>query len=124
MLISLGVGPAIFGTKSNINQTFGFANLNGKPYEATGDSVSFSSSKWVWGGAAQIGLSYALKDPSWILDFNYTCAISKKYKNSYSASFTTHLVGGYTDFGTLFVNTKRQIRAQVFNFTINKEFSL
>jgi len=119
--IYLGIGPSVFRTKSNIFQAFGFANLDGLPREATGEPVSFSNSKWVWGGAIQMGLSCIL-DPCWALDFNYTYTITKKYRNNFSAPFRTSLIGGYTDIGTLFIETKRQIRAQAFNVTINKGF--
>lgn len=121
--IYLGIGPAVFGTKSNIYQAFGFANLSGIPREATGVPVSFSNTKWVWGGAMQLGLSYKY-DPSWIIDINYTYAISENYNNNYSAPYTTSLVGGFTNFGTLFINTKRQIRTQALNVTINRVFPL
>lgn len=122
----MGIGPSLFGTKSNIYQAFGYANLNGIPNQATGTPLSFSNSKWVWGGAIQIGLSYIL-DPSWVIDFNYTYAISQNYDNRYSAPFTTmvrHDANNYTDVGTLYISTKRQIRAQALNITINKIFSL
>lgn len=119
--VYLGAGPSIFYAKSNIYQAFGFANLDGIPRDATGTPVSFSSSDWVWGGAAQVGFSYILQ-PCWFLDFNYTYSISANFCNDYSAPFETTSVLGFTDIGTLFVETKGQIRDQSWSITINRSF--
>lgn len=117
----LGMGPSLYNIKTNVYQAFGFANLSGIPREATGEPVSFSNSKWVWGGAIQLGLSHAI-NTCWFFDVNYTYSISANCRNHFSAPYTTTLVGGYTNTGTLFINTKSKIRAQSLSLTINRTF--
>ena len=55
-----GVGPALFGIQSNIYNAIGFADVNGVHMDVTGTPANFSSSNWVVGGAAQVGVTYFL----------------------------------------------------------------
>jgi hypothetical protein len=55
--VYLGAGPALFGTKSDINHAIGYAD-NGTHVNITGAPVNYSSSNWVWGTALQVGMSY------------------------------------------------------------------
>ena len=118
--IYLGAGPALFRTETIIDDAVGFADVNGMHADATGAPLDFSSSQWVWGGAAQIGLTYYL-DRDWFLDVNYTYARSKKFKNDFSAPFASTSLG-YYDVGTLFVSPSQRVTDQSVSVTINRRF--
>lgn len=119
--VYLGVGPAVFGTRTNINNAVGFANF-GEATDVTGLPISFSNSAWVWGGAAQAGYSYFLA-PDWSVDFDYTYAISGQYRAHNSAPFINQIQNNtVTVTGTGIVNTNQNIAAQAFTVSINKVF--
>jgi len=118
--VYVGAGPALLSTKSLINRAVGFGDVNGLPTAITGAPVSFTSSTWMWGAAAQIGMSYTLA-PTWFLDFNYTYAVTKKYDINYSAPFTS-TSAGLTYVGTAYITTPQRVTTQAFAVTINKLF--
>lgn len=118
--IYLGAGPVVFGTQSNIYQVTGFADINGTHVDITGTPVNYTNSRWMWGGAAQIGLNYYL-GASWFLDFSYSYLVTAKYTNSNSSLFAS-MTQGYTDTGTLYVNATQRVTAQSFIVSINKSF--
>jgi opacity protein-like surface antigen len=118
--IYLGAGPALFRTQTRIDNAIGFADVNGIHADATGAPLDFASSQWVWGGAAQIGLSYYL-DRHWFLDVNYTYARSAKFKSNFSAPFAS-LSAGYYDVGTLFVKPSQRVTDQSVSISINRRF--
>ena len=115
-----GAGPALFATKSNIYGATGFADINGVHFDITGVPADFSNSEWVWGGAAQIGMTYNL-GAKWFLDFSYTYSLTPKYKTNYSGAFAT-TAAGYNDIGTLFINPAERVNSQAFAVSINKRF--
>ena len=133
--VYFGVGPALFGTESKINDVTNSITIEGVTYE--GASSNYSSSRWIWGGAAQVGMTYYV-DSSWFFDLNYTYAISQNYSANYSSSFsdkpdvsapppTGTLTGGpgdavFTNSGTININTSQQIVNQSIALTINKTF--
>jgi hypothetical protein len=118
--VYFGAGPVLFGTKSSLNNAIGFANINGTPTDITGAPISFSSSKWMWGTAAQIGTTYYFA-PSWFLDFNYTYAIAGQYKNDYAAPFLSS-ADGRTYSGVAFITTSQRVTSQALAVSINKVF--
>jgi hypothetical protein len=118
--VYLGAGPALFGTKSNLNNAVGYAEINGETVDVTGAPASFSSSKWVWGGAVQLGMAYYLTS-RWFLDFNYTLALSASYKTAYSAKFSSSN-NGLTTSGTAFINAKQTLTSQSLMVSINRVF--
>lgn len=118
--VYLGAGPALFGTQTNIDNAVGFADVNGMHGDATGAPVNFATSQWVWGLAAQIGLTYFL-DRDWFLDLNYTYSRSAKFKSSYAASFTS-MPAGYYDVGALFVDPSQRVTDQSVGVSINRRF--
>lgn len=59
-MVYLGAGPALFGTQARIVYAIGFAEIHGSDLDVTGAAVNFSSSEWVWGAAAQVGMTYFL----------------------------------------------------------------
>ncbi|MDR3443376.1 MAG: hypothetical protein P4L65_10180 [Legionella sp.] len=122
--IYLGVGPALFGTGSNINGEIGFANLFSSPTDLTGAPANSNKKSWEWGGAAQVGLSYFLAS-DWTVDLSYTYAISNQYKINYAIPFT-HFVksDNITTTGTGYTNTSQNVMAQAVTLTVNKVFSM
>jgi opacity protein-like surface antigen len=73
-----GGGPALFGVETNF--------INGIPFATSSLSGTFPASQpttafnenWVWGGAAQVGATYAFTG-GWFLDFAYTYARSANF---------------------------------------------
>jgi len=53
------VGPALF-EQARIVSAIGYADISGEIVDVTGPAQSFSSSERLWGGAAQIGMTYFL----------------------------------------------------------------
>ena len=70
MTVYAGGGPALFGVETNF--------INGIPFATSSLSGTFPASlpttvfnkNWVWGGAAQVGTTYAFAG-GWFLDFSY-----------------------------------------------------
>lgn len=115
-----GGGPALFDIESKIIDAVGFAVIGGNTVSVTGEPANFSSSDWVWGGAAQIGVDYYLA-PTWFLDANYTFAQSAEYKIKYSSPFTNQN-GPLTSEGTANLFACQQFTSHSFGITLNKVF--
>lgn len=123
--VYLGGGPALFGTHSNLYDAIGYVDLNGLHLNVAGNPTSFSSSKWLLGGAAQMGITYYL-NPTWFLDFSYTYAITNLYANNYSGSFQSTTPSEYPlqNIGTLGINSSQRVSSQGVTVAISKVFSL
>ena len=122
--VYFGAGPALFGTRSNINDAIGFANLFASPTDITGQPINFSHPEWIWGGAAQLGLSYAFA-PDLTVDVNYTYAITGQYNYDASAAFTNFVKSqNITITGIGIVNTTQSLANQALSVSINKVFSM
>jgi hypothetical protein len=118
----LGAGPAWFNTKNNLYNVTGYADLNGIPGNVTGAPTNFSSSSWVWGGVAQLGMTYVFK-PTWFLDMNYTYAMTGQNSTSYVKTFSnTSATSGYINQGTLNGVAANRVIAQALIISINKVF--
>ncbi|WP_232220633.1 outer membrane protein [Legionella tunisiensis] len=120
--VYLGAGPAVFHSRSTFYNVTGYAAVNGVPSDITGSPVSLSSSEWLWGGGAQIGIRYNL-DPTWVLDLNYTYLITSRDKTNYQVPFASTVLN-FTDSGTMFGSNTQRITAQAVSLTVNKVFSL
>jgi hypothetical protein len=118
--VYLGAGPALFGTQPKIDNAIGFADFNGMRGDVTGTPDNFASSEWVWGGAAQVGLTHYL-DHDWFLDLNYTYARSATFKSNFSAPFASTTFG-YDAVGTLFVAPSQRVTDQSVSVSINRRF--
>jgi opacity protein-like surface antigen len=118
--IYAGAGPAVFKTRSKINDLVGLADIDGHRFDLTGTPMDFSGSQWMWGGAVQAGFTYFLSE-SWFVDVNYTYARSKKYEQKYSAPFT-NVVDGLTYSGTVELEVDDKITSQGVSITINTLF--
>lgn len=122
-LVYLGVGPSVFDTRTNLNNVSGFADIDSTHVDVSGLPTNFASSKWMWGGVAQIGLKYFL-EPSWFLDINYNYAMTPNNKTNYYAPFSGTLANGYTKLGTLAGTSTQYITVQSISVSINKAFEL
>ncbi len=118
--IYFGAGPALFEVQSKVSNEIGLADINGTHANITGSSASFSTSKWIWGGAAQVGGSYYFA-PSWSVDLNYTYAISARHKFNTSGPFS-NTYDGYTTTGTLYNSSSQRVITQGVMFSMNKTF--
>lgn len=120
--VYLGAGPALFGTQTKIDNAIGFADFNGMRGDVTGTPLSFESTEWVWGGVAQIGVTYYMNH-NWFLDLNYTYARSAEFKSNFSGPFSSTTFGyGYKAVGTLFVTPSQRVTDQAVSITINRTF--
>lgn len=82
-----GGGPSISRTETELKNLIGFADINGMTTDISGAPTSFSSSKWLWGGAAVVGVNYFFNS-SWFLDFSYTFSATNTPSSNFSAPFT------------------------------------
>ena len=122
--VYLGAGPVLIGTSSNIYNAFGFADIEGIHSDITGTPLSFSSSKWMWGGMAQLGMIHYFS-PSCSLDLSYNYTVTGHASNSYAGPFiSTSVYGGemYITQGTFFIDDYQRITIQSFTVTIDKAF--
>ena len=75
---------------------------------------------WVWGGAAQVGATYAFA-PHWFLDVNYTYARSANI--TIVNSVIVHIQNGsLSDFGPAVLNTQERVTNQSVMLTLNYQF--
>ncbi len=120
--VYFGVGPSVFDTQTNMNNVSGFADINDTHVDVSGTPINFSSSKWMWGGVAQIGVTYFI-DPSWFLDINYTYALTPHNVTNYFTPFSGTLANGYTKLGTLNGTSTQYVTVQAIALSINKAFA-
>lgn len=122
--VYFGIGPTLLDSKTALNNVSSYVDINGNQGDVTGTPLNFSSSKWMWGGAAQIGATYYL-DPTWFVDLNYTYALTAHYVTNYSSTFSTTTVisSRYENIGTVNARVNQQITSQAIMLTINKRFS-
>ena len=119
--VYFGAGPALFDTQSRVNSAIGFADIDGETLNVTGAAESFSSSEWVWRGAAQIGMNYLL-GPPWFVDVNYTFAMSASFDEDYVAPFSNTSSAGLTTEGVAHLDTSQRVTSQAVTVSINKVF--
>jgi hypothetical protein len=110
--VYLGGGPSLFGGKSNVYDTVGTSGQN----SITAD-FNPANSRLVWGGAAQLGMSYYF-DPSWYLDLNYTYAITGLNNTGPYTSLAS-----YASNGPYMVNANQPLTAQALALSVKKFFS-
>lgn len=113
-----GVGPSLYRTQINNYGISGSATLEGFPIGFAGVPNS-SRSAWIWGGAAELGMVYYI-NPTWMLDFSYSYAITGNYKSNTIEPFSTGLDTITTFGGTVLTNTSQRITTQTFKITLNK----
>ena len=118
--VYFGVGPTISQVNTKINNLVGFADINGTRTDISGSPQSFSSTQWVFGGAATIGGTYFL-DKAWFMDFSYTYSMSQnKTNNYYSTFYNPGTPNTYS--GSLIGSITGTSTVQTLGLTINKLF--
>lgn len=120
LFVYAGAGPTLSQVETNLDGVIGFAAINGTHENITGTPSNFSSSEWVFGGAATIGVTYFL-DTSWFVDINYTYARTASYGSSFSAPFSSS-TDGYDDVGILSGNYSGSVTTQAVAISINRAF--
>jgi hypothetical protein len=85
--IYFGIGPTVSQSITKINDLVGYADIGRNPQtDVSGAPQSFSSSQWVYGGAAMIGGTYFI-DRQWFLDFNYELNMTQNKTSNYFSTF-------------------------------------
>ena len=114
-----GGGPALFGIETNF--------INGIPFAISGwltfpasVPITVLNDNWVWGGAAQVGTTYAFAR-GWFLDFAYTYARSANFTIE-NPVFVHNQIGPLTLSGPAVLNTQERVTNQSVMLTLNYQF--
>jgi hypothetical protein len=121
--VYLGAGPSLFGAKSHFYDVTGYADSKGAHVDYTGTPSNMSNSKWMWGGAAQMGMTYYI-NPTWVLDLSYTYAMTGLYSAINGSSSFANLVSNYSSANMSYANNYQRVSAQAVTVSFNKVFSL
>ena len=113
-----GGGPTLSQTRTRLNGLVGFALVDGGIVDQSGAPQDFSSSSWLVGGAAVVGVTYFLT-PTWFLDLNYTYAMTEGHTANFASPFVDR---SSTSVGTLVGNSAWRAETQRVGLTINKAF--
>ena len=119
VMLYAGGGPALFDVKTNFIDGIPFATSGPITIAASGPLNTYNDN-WVWGGAAQVGATYAFT-PKWFLDVNYTYARSADFTvvNSF---FITNQIGPLTTSGPAVLIAQERIANQSLTLTLNYQF--
>lgn len=113
-----GAGPSLAQAETNLNDVYGFADINGTHYDITGQSADYSSSSWVWGATLTAGGTYFIT-PRWFLDANYAVNFTQKSHGDFSSPFSTS-AGGFDDKGILSGYFSGGVTTQTVTVSINR----
>ncbi|HEY1779674.1 MAG TPA: hypothetical protein VGG79_04450 [Roseiarcus sp.] len=113
-----GGGPTLSQTRTRLNGLVGFAFVGGSIVDQSGAPQDFSSSSWLFGGAATVGVTYFLT-PNWFLDLNYTYAATQGHTAKFASPFVDM---SSTSVGTLVGNSSWTAQTQRLALTINRAF--
>ncbi len=120
LTIYAGGGPALFDVKTNFINGVAFAVIRGQVVSPSGAPITALNDNWVWGGAVQLGATYALA-PRWFLDFAYTYAWSANVNISNSFCFGNQ-IGPLASSGCGVVNAQERVTNQSVMLTLNRQF--
>jgi hypothetical protein len=117
-----GAGPTLSQTRTDLNGVIGFADINGNHTDVSGQPINLSSTDWVYGGTATVGVTYFLA-PLWFVDVNYAAALTGRSANNYFSPFTNpNGTAGSNIVGTLVGNSSGKVLTQGMTLTINRVF--
>ena len=101
--------------------------INGIPFATSGQGtfpagvpLTAFNNNWVWGGAAQVGTTYAFAG-GWFLDFAYTYAWSANFNIS-NPVFVQNQIGPLTISGPAVLNAQERVTNQSVTLTLNYKF--
>lgn len=86
--VYIGGGPTVSREQSSVSQLVGFADINGNRSDISGAPQDFSTSSWVWGGSAEVGVTYFL-DRSWFLDCSYVLGVTANHSFDFASTFSS-----------------------------------
>jgi opacity protein-like surface antigen len=117
----LGLGPTLSRTRTEIDGLVGFADINGVRQDISGPPQNFSSSEWVWGGAAIIGVTHFLSEKLFI-DASYSYGRTQRYRDDYASEFVNPDENGRVTAGTLVGDSSGRLVTQAITVTLNWAF--
>ena len=123
--VYFGGGPLVSHEQTKINQLVGFADINGNRGDISGAPQDFSDSGWVWGGSAEVGITYFLNH-SWFVDCSYVLGITGNHAFDFSSTFSSTFTDAdgdeLTQAGTLVGSSTWHAITQGIGFRIGKAF--
>jgi opacity protein-like surface antigen len=119
LTIYAGGGPALFGIETKFINGVAFAVIRGQVVSPSGAPLTFLNDNWVWGGAAQVGATYAFA-PRWFLDFAFTYARPANFRIGNSACFGNQN-GPLASSGCGVVNAQERVTNQSVMLTLNRQ---
>jgi opacity protein-like surface antigen len=114
-----GGGPALFDVETNFINGIPFATSGQGTFPTSVPLTAFNNN-WVWGGAAQVGTTYAFAG-GWFLDFAYTYARSANFNIS-NPVFVQNQIGPLTISGPAVLNAQERVTNQSVTLTLNYKF--
>jgi len=114
----LGLGPTLSRTRTEIDGLVGFADINGVRQDISGPPQNFSSSEWVWGGAAIIGVTHFVSEKLFI-DANYAYGRTQRYRADFASEFVNPDDNGRVTAGTLVGHSSGGLVTQAITVTFN-----
>jgi opacity protein-like surface antigen len=115
-----GGGPALFGVQSNFINAIPFATSSLSGTFASSLPITAFNENWMWGGAAQVGATYAFAG-GWFLDFSYTYARSASF-TIVDESNVFNQIGSLTTSGSAVLNAQERVTNQSATLTLNYQF--
>jgi opacity protein-like surface antigen len=120
MSLYVGGGPALFYVETNFINGIPFATSSLSGTFPVSGPISAFNNNWMWGGAAQVGNTYAFTG-GWFLDFAYTYARSANFNISNPASVQNQM-GTLTISGPAVLNAQERVTNQSVTLTLNYKF--
>jgi opacity protein-like surface antigen len=118
--VYIGAGPTLSQTRTQLKGLVGLAVINGVLMDQSGAPQDFSSSSWLFGGAAQVGLTYFFTQ-TWFIDLNYSYAVTENHTSNFASPFINPSSSS-TSLGTLVGSSAWKAATQRVGLTINKAF--
>jgi opacity protein-like surface antigen len=115
-----GGGPALFGVETNFINGIPFATTSLHGTFPTSEPTTGFNENWVWGGAAQVGTTYAFAS-GLFLDFAYTYARSANFTIVDPVTVFNQM-GPLTTTGSAVLNAQERVTNQSVTLTLNFQF--
>jgi hypothetical protein len=123
--VYLGIGPTTVQTKTLIENITGFESAAVIPTTPTGIGLGekYSTTQWLFGGAAMLGATYFI-EPTWFIDISYTYSMTGTTTSSWGGPWTdTDIARNYVArTGTNTGTSSGSVNIQALVITINKVF--